>query len=331
MHAGFFCIANGNGLVIFPEANHAGYKKLRAFKKGISRIAFQTELNYNEELNVKIVPVGIEYEHYYWLRSKIHINFGKAILVKDYIEEYKINKPQGLNSLNNAIKEAIKPLIVNIPLNDEEYDAVNYLTEINYNNTNTRGSISYENKIKLDQRLVEDILRDKESEVDNYEILVRKTLEYKNMVDNKSTNDYSVNVIGDNKSYWYIYLTLIFIFPLYLIGLLFNYIPYKIPYFTTRKIQDVQFHSTLYYAIGSLAVFPIIYTIYLLLLNNFLNISLSLVFLICTGFLGILSYEYWRLFIKLKKILRVSSSNSVNKEILSNRSDISKIINSISQ
>jgi hypothetical protein len=124
---------------------------------------------------------------------------------------------------------------------------------------------------------------------------------------------------------------LIFIFPLYLIGLLFNYIPYKIPYFTTRKIQDVQFHSTLYYAIGSLAVFPIIYTIYLLLLNNFLNISLSLVFLICTGFLGILSYEYWRLFIKLKKILRVSSSNSVNKEILSNRSDISKIINSISQ
>ena len=314
-------IANGNGLCVFPEANHAGYRKLRILKKGVSRMAFQTQINYNDELNVKIVPVGMEYDHYYWFRSKIHITFGKSISVKDYIDEFKKDEPKGLNALNKAISEGIKPLMVNIPFIDEEYEMTNYLTDINFNNKNEDLGLSFKDKIDLDKILVNKIIDSKEKKNDFFNALISKTKEYKKAIDKVKTDDYSVGVIANKKSYLYFYPILFLMFPMYLVGVVMNYIPYKIPYFTARKMPDIQFHATMYFAVGALVITPMFYTVYLFVLKAYFGIGVALVLLIGIGVLGLFSYEYFRLFVKLKKINRIKKSDKL-ESILKLRNEV---------
>ena len=321
-------IASGNGLGVFPEANHAGFRRLRMLKKGISRMAFQTELNYNEELNVKIVPVGIEYDHYYWFRSKVHITYGKSILVKDFIEEYKQDAPKGLNALNKAISEGIIPLMVNITLQDEEYEITNYLTEVSFNNKNIDLGLTFADRVKLDQEIVKEIIDSKENKLEFFEDLIYKTKEYKEAVDDVKTDDYSVGVIANKKSYLYFYPILFLMFPMYLVGVVMNYIPYKIPYFITRKMPDVQFHSTMYFAVGALVTVPMFYTIYLFVLKAYFGIGVALVALVGIGVLGLFSYEYFRLFVKLKRINRIKKSDKL-QSILSLREEVLSMIDTI--
>ena len=57
-------IRNKNGLVILPEGDHAGFRRLRQLKKGICRVAFQAEEAMDFNLNIKIIPVGLEYTNY---------------------------------------------------------------------------------------------------------------------------------------------------------------------------------------------------------------------------------------------------------------------------
>ncbi len=308
-------IASGNGLGVFPEANHAGFRRLRMLKKGISRMAFQTEINYNEELNVKIVPVGIEYDHYYWFRSKVHITYGKSILVKDYIDEYKKDEPKGLNALNKAISKGIVPLMVNITLKDEEYEMTNYLTEVNFNKKNIDLGLTFADRVKLDQEIVKEIIESKETKLELFDNLISKAKEYKTALDKVKTDDYSVGVIANKKSYLYFYPTLFLMFPMYLVGAILNFIPYKIPYFITRKMPDVQFHSTMYFAVGGLVTVPMFYTVYLFVLKAYFGIGVALVLLIGIGVLGLFSYEYFRLFVKLKRINRIKKSDKLQSII----------------
>ena len=57
-------LKNKNGLVILPEGDHAGFRRLRQLKKGICRVAFQSDEATGFNLKIKIIPVGIEYSNY---------------------------------------------------------------------------------------------------------------------------------------------------------------------------------------------------------------------------------------------------------------------------
>lgn len=276
-------------------------------------MAFQTQVNYNGDVNVKIIPVGIEYEHYYWFRSKIHINYGKSISVKDYIEEYNKDVPKGLNALNKAIYKGISPLMVNISLVDEEYEMTNFLTEVNFNNKNSELVLEFEDKIKLDQIIVEKILKSKEENPEFFRNLISKTKEYKDSITNIKTDDYSVGVIFNKQSYLYFYPILMLTFPMYFVGAMLNYIPYKIPYFVTRKMPDIMFHATMHFAVGSIIVMPLFYTIYFFVLKAYFGVVVALILLVGIGVLGLFSFEYFRLFVKLKRINRYKKSDSINE------------------
>ena len=52
-----------NGLVILPEGDHAGFRRLRQLKKGICRIAFQADEATGFQLKIKIIPVGVDYSN----------------------------------------------------------------------------------------------------------------------------------------------------------------------------------------------------------------------------------------------------------------------------
>jgi 1-acyl-sn-glycerol-3-phosphate acyltransferase len=67
---------------IFPEATHWGYRRLRAIKKAVPRIAFLAEELSNQKLDVHIMPVGIYYDNYVSFRSNLFVNFGEPFSIR---------------------------------------------------------------------------------------------------------------------------------------------------------------------------------------------------------------------------------------------------------
>ncbi len=97
-------------VIIFPEGNHGGQRRLRSLSKGFARIAFES-LRQQPELKISIVPVGLNYSRHPDFRSKVRVIFGKAFLANDY---YDIHDTAGANRLRNDLAERLKSLITHV-------------------------------------------------------------------------------------------------------------------------------------------------------------------------------------------------------------------------
>jgi 1-acyl-sn-glycerol-3-phosphate acyltransferase len=120
---------NRNGLVILPEGSHDVYRKLRQLKKGIFRIAFLTAeaSEYKKEIN--IVPVGLEYSHYWLFRQVLTVVYGHPVHVSEYYDLYKENPNRAIVELRDRLSSEMKKVMVHIE-DDQDYDAINELRSI---------------------------------------------------------------------------------------------------------------------------------------------------------------------------------------------------------
>ena len=118
-------LKNKNGLVILPEGDHAGYRRLRQLKKGICRVAFQSDEATGFNLKIKIIPIGIEYSHYTRYRQVLTVTYGKPIEVSEYHELYRQSPERALNELRTRLSEEMKSNMIHIP--EEDYEAIDEL------------------------------------------------------------------------------------------------------------------------------------------------------------------------------------------------------------
>jgi len=98
-------ITKGCALVILPEGNHSDRRRLRPLKKGFARMAFQAEELNNFELDLQIVPVGIDYDDYEKVRGSLIVKFGEPVQVKDFVELYQESPAIALNSIKDKLSE----------------------------------------------------------------------------------------------------------------------------------------------------------------------------------------------------------------------------------
>jgi len=106
-------------ILIFPEGNHHHTHFLRPVSKGVSRIAFNSQLVNKKD--IMVVPVGLNYFSHTRSGRKLILNYGKAIRVKDYMPENEKPGPRDLNKFRVAVATAIKENLV-IPEDDGNYD-----------------------------------------------------------------------------------------------------------------------------------------------------------------------------------------------------------------
>ena len=106
-------------ILIFPEGNHHHTHFLRPVSKGVSRIAFNSQLVNDKD--ILVVPVGLNYFSHTRSGRKLILNYGKPIRVKDYMPEDEKPGPKDLNKFRVAVAEGIKENLV-IPEDDGNYE-----------------------------------------------------------------------------------------------------------------------------------------------------------------------------------------------------------------
>jgi 1-acyl-sn-glycerol-3-phosphate acyltransferase len=238
-------------MCVMPEGNHGHQRKLRAFGKGIFRIAFTAQEDHGSEPFVKIVPVGIDMSDYVKQNASLFLNFGEPMEMSDYWEQYQEAAPRAINAAKKDLIDNLKPLMIHIDT-DEYYQTLMDIREIF--NDSMRAA------------------KEAEAGDSKMKAIADKVMQYKKGLEDMNIRDWVVREkgIGALKSLG-LHLGLILTFPLFLYGYLTNILPYWLPVRMVRNLKDRQFHSSVKLGLAVLILFPLWYFIMSLLVLIFVD------------------------------------------------------------
>jgi 1-acyl-sn-glycerol-3-phosphate acyltransferase len=291
-----------SGLVILPEGDHAGFRRLRQLKKGICRIAFQSEQASDYILNIRIIPVGLEFTNYHRFRQVLTVVYGKPIEVSEYNDLYKNSPEKALNELRNRLSSEMMRIMVHIE-SEEDYEAIDELRSII--NGRFSDDIRFP-KLFRDRVLIENLNRIKTFNQELYLKICSLSL----MVKEKTKNLNLTYRLLEKKKHitgWLIagLAAILVSFPLYIYGSIFTLTFLTLPRLRASKIKDIQFQGTFMYGI-SLALALVILPLFLVL--SFIIFSpwwLAILVFVTLPFSGLFAWNYAILFRRIMGGFRI--------------------------
>lgn len=319
-----------NGVVILPEGSHDVHRKLRQLKKGICRIAFQTAeaSDYKKEIN--IVPVGIEYSHYWSFRQVLTVVYGHPIHVSEYFDSYRQNPNRAIVELRDRLSSDMKKVMVHIE-EEQDYEAINELRSIINEKYSDR--IKYP-KLFRDNRLICKVNELHQKDPDAYARLCSDSLTVRDLA--KELKLTYRHLIKKKHPLVWLLLSWLFLFvtlPVFVVGVLLNFIIFKVSEIQSLKTKDPGFISTTRYGflIGLGLIMAPVYLIAALILIKPWWLAIAAFLLVPV--LGILAWNWSLLFkrtvggFRIRRLLR--TNNSVFIRLRNTYSDLIKTVSGL--
>jgi len=103
-------LRNGKTVVIFPEGNHNLQRRVRPLSKGFTRLVLDTLEQY-PDTDLKLLPVGFNYQKAVGFPDSVLLNFGQLIDAKPLCAD----KKTAVTHLKQTVQEALQTLTVHLP------------------------------------------------------------------------------------------------------------------------------------------------------------------------------------------------------------------------
>ncbi len=117
-----------NGIVlIFSEGKCINEWHLRPLKKGTARLAIAA---WQQNVPLRILPIGINYSSFNLFGKNVHINTGKPIEYKNMVNNFTDNG-RLLNEVTNSVQMELQNLVYEIDLNDKQQLAGIFYVPVN--------------------------------------------------------------------------------------------------------------------------------------------------------------------------------------------------------
>ena len=101
-------------VLVFAEANHNLNRRIRPLSKGFTRIAFDAEQQNNWDLNLHVVPIGVNYTRHKESRNDVTVVYGDPIPMKKYQELFQQDKRKAANVLKNDVAKVLKACTMHV-------------------------------------------------------------------------------------------------------------------------------------------------------------------------------------------------------------------------
>ena len=224
----------GKCLNIFPEGVSLASASLLKIKTGAARMAISAEIKNNFSLNMKIVPVGINYSNPSRFKSEVFIDYGDPICINKYKDISQSNFKEATNLITKKIEESLLELTTNLSFIELE-DTISYLKVIYKNDLIHKDTIAQEDlddfKITKDMiDAVEWYLKKKPSITESYILMISRYMRYLEklkisdmLIISKEDNKSSLLSEQTFKALWFLAQ-----FPVYLYGFINSFIAYNI-------------------------------------------------------------------------------------------------------
>ncbi len=250
-------------IMIFPEGLSQTKPRLLPFKTGMARIVFGAEEKNHFNLDVQLIPVGINYTNPHRFQSDLFINLGEPIKVADYREAYEKNSFEAVKKLTADTELALRERIITLDgkrwfkLSEKVEAIVQTEPEAFLSKTNKSGFDWYLAKKDINGAI--DYFKTNKPDLLNH--LEKKTNEYMNMLQRLKVSKDSISVNKGKYSLKHnfplLLLYLIVLAPLFLVGLLFLGIPFIVTRLVANAVvKRVDFMGSVVLALG-LLVFTI--------------------------------------------------------------------------
>ncbi len=290
-----------NGMIlIFPEGISTTERRIKHLKSGSARIALGAEARNDYKLGVKVVTVGLNYSAPDSFRSELHIKIDPPIDAAKYANSHKADAFKAVHELTNEVRDNLQKQV--IAIDDEHVDVlVKNIEDIYKGRIAKELGISRRDKeevFNLTKTMIEVVNHYTEKDPQRVKAVKKKIDDYMEELDRLGLNDGVVGGSGKKKSLFLANVLNVFYvilgLPLYLYGLINNFIPYRIPGFIAKKyVERIEFRGPIMMVAGIFS-FSIFYTAQIWLAAVFLpNAWWALGYALSLPLSGAFTYYYW--------------------------------------
>ena len=283
----------GGTLMIFPEGTSISERRLRPLKTGAARIALGAEARHQFKLGLKVVPIATNYFDPSRFRSDVLLNVAPPIVVADYAEAYAQDPDAAANQLTEAIREALERRLV-ITRDAAQDDFVQQIERTFGDHLNPDDDpASLVDNFQLSQTLLQALAWFEQHAPERLETMraqfhtYLESLRQHRLTDSALDEQRRGTVAG--------LLNLLLGAPVWLYGVLNNYLPYIIPsMIAKRATKDVEFVAPIMLVVGMLT-FPLAYTLQALAVQHWLthNWALTALYVLSLPISGFYALSYW--------------------------------------
>jgi len=326
-------LSKNGKMIVFAEGICIQERRLRPIKKGVARMVFGAYEALKSD-DLVVIPVGVNYSKPDKFRSSIFYNIGEAIPVKDFMADYAENPAKTYNKFLQAVEPKMKELITHI--DDKQNDELVYHVEALFKKDQLKAQgLNY--KKLADDFIVLTQLTEKINEAarNKPELLSEcKPLakDYFRILEKNKLKDWLINPKQNKqvRSGWFVLrcILLIVCSPVYLLGLIGNYIPLATTHKVAKKtIKAKEFYSSIAIG-GGMFIFWINYILiftfsYLFSPNVFWPLFICLVLI----FSGLFSLYYHPFMKKTWGIFWVLQNKKLYTKLSMERKKLISLIN----
>ncbi len=305
-----FCyktLSQRKNILILAEGETKHEKRLRPIQKGTARMAFGAIEKYGD-LDVLVVPIGVNYTDSNRFRSEVMIEIGEAIHVKELVPLYREDPRKAIKQLTDAIEVGMRKHVIHIA-DEKDDEMVNHFLMIQRNDIEKSlfPAVSSSNELLKKEHGAVEIINSMDQKVK--EQFRNAIQDYQRELNYHACKDVGIAQV---QKYHIVNTLIIFLgFVPFVFGVIMNGFPLWVAvYFADSKVKKIEFHSSMRYVVGMLGYIFYWLLFFVMALVSDSNLFLSVVFI--APFLGMFSLFYSELLAKWRAAKRV---NSLSKEV----------------
>ena len=231
-----------NSLIMFGEGytDDVFIRSLKPIKKGPARIGFSAMVKTNWELDILIQPTGLNYGHPKYFRTDVVIAPGPIIHLLDYKALYEESPAKAHTKLTRDIELAMQEQITYVREKSLApfVENIQILTRKGMNHFHHDRSIPLEKRYLYSKNLAKYFNANYNAEDTKWKDLKIETETYFNDEKKEKVNDNWVHSFSKSQSKNLAgrFLYLLFLLPIFLVGVVHNFIPYVLVKTLVEKI-----------------------------------------------------------------------------------------------
>lgn len=321
----------------YPEGTSHPEPWVNQIKTGTARIAMQAEDRNNFNLNLKVVPIGINSLKPGGFRGSVFVKFGNPISLKKYKDLYRKNSAEAVEQLTAEIQKEMESCTFHIKNNTllnliEDIKIIGFDEfKLDYKNLNSRAAKYY---------FITKILKDKIAwngkitAISKLNSLANKTSELKQQMQQLGLTGHPFKGIIIIIRFFYLFIISLLGLPFALMAAFGNVLPFILAKNFGRKIagKDISLIPAARLMSG-LVIYFIYYSVLFVFMGIFVNISISFaisLFLLGGGYLTLWYWEILKSFIIVsRKIYYWLTDKKMMSELIRLREKIFIELNSL--
>lgn len=321
-------LADGETVMLYPEAGHQDKRWLGIFKLGYLRIAFAAAEKMGFKQDVVVLPSCNHYSNYFHARTDMMIKFGKPISLMPYYERYQEAPRETMMEINKIVRAAIQEMMLHVD-DLEHYDQIDFLRENGYGERYTRKhgfKFNYlPSRLLSDQKLVDALQKASEEKPEEMEEIYKDTAYFAGELKRLNIRDWLFAKKSGVGGAALRGLGLLLLLPLFIVSIIPTFLLFLIPkIFLKKLIKDQMFVSTFNVAVSALITVPICLIIPIVLLWVYLGFWWAFGYLLAFPLMFILAWNYIRMFMKF-----IGACNFVRRKNRAKVKELKKLRKSI--